>query len=98
MSQVPHLYQLQKMDTELEQISQRLNEISKIIQNDQTLQLAEKTLSQSRASLHRAHIELRSSEERVSEQRIKIETSESNLYGGKIKNPKELQDLQLEIA
>lgn len=97
MSQVLHLFQLQKIDTELDRSSHRLKEITTIFQNDHQLLEAEQNLSKARSQMHRAHQELRAAEENVSAQRIKIEISESNLYSGKIKNPKELQDLQHEI-
>jgi predicted nucleic acid-binding Zn-ribbon protein len=41
---------------------------------------------------------LKQKEDEVQAQRIKIETNESSLYGGKVRNPKELQDLQVDIA
>lgn len=37
-------------------------------------------------------------EENVKQQRLKIEQSESTLYSGKVHNPKELQDIQNEVA
>jgi predicted nucleic acid-binding Zn-ribbon protein len=37
-------------------------------------------------------------ENEVKAQRLKIEQTESTLYGGKVRNPKELQDLQNETA
>jgi hypothetical protein len=37
-------------------------------------------------------------EDEARSQQIKIEQAESSLYGGKVQNPKELQDLQADIA
>jgi uncharacterized pyridoxal phosphate-containing UPF0001 family protein len=37
---------------------------------------------------------LKQTEADVEKQRIKIEQTESSLYGGRVQNPKELQDLQ----
>jgi predicted nucleic acid-binding Zn-ribbon protein len=42
--------------------------------------------------------DLKYSENESANSRIKLELAESNLYSGHIKNPKELQDLQKEIA
>src|SRR5574341_146157 len=39
----------------------------------------------------------RKSEEEAQSQQIKIQQVESSLYGGKVQNPKELQDLQADI-
>jgi len=41
---------------------------------------------------------LRSAEFETQQQHIKIEQTEAALYGGKVRNPKELQDLQNELA
>ena len=41
---------------------------------------------------------LKLSEADVEKQRLKIEQTESSLYGGKVHNPKELQDLQKDVA
>jgi hypothetical protein len=38
------------------------------------------------------------SEAEVEKQRIKIEQTEASLYGGRVHNPKELQDLQKDVA
>jgi len=50
------------------------------------------------ASHQAARKDLRKAEDDVKAQRIKIEQSESSLYGGKIRNPKELKDLENEVA
>ena len=41
---------------------------------------------------------LRTIEEQGKEMRIKLETGNAKLYGGRITNPKELQDIQLDVA
>jgi len=98
MNQVLHLFQLQKIDTQLDRISNRLREIVAILQNDQSVQEAENKLKKARQEHFQAHQALHIAEDEVLNQRIKIETSESALYSGKIKNPKELQDIQNEIV
>jgi len=55
-------------------------------------------LEESEKLLHQEQQKLKSLEFSVKDQQIKINQSESTLYGGKIKNPKELQDIQKEIA
>lgn len=98
MNQVLHLFQLQKIDSQLDQISHRLKEIQTILNSDKTLQDAENALAQARQEHYQTHQTLRAIEEKAQSHRIKMETSEAALYGGKIRNPKELQDLQNEIA
>jgi uncharacterized protein len=41
---------------------------------------------------------LKESEAEVEKQSIKIERTESSLYGGSVHNPKELQDLQMDVV
>ena len=41
---------------------------------------------------------LKLSESEVEKQQIKIQQTEASLYGGKVHNPKELQDLQKDIV
>jgi predicted nucleic acid-binding Zn-ribbon protein len=48
--------------------------------------------------LKNAQQKLKTAEFAVKEQQIKIAQTESTLYGGKVRNPKELQDLQKDIA
>jgi uncharacterized protein len=98
MSQAFHLAQLQKVDTQLDQIQNRLNEIDRIIKTNQTLQQAEAELKTARDRMLETQRALGKAEDAVQSQRIKIETSESSLYGGKIRSPKELQDLQSDIV
>ena len=97
MSQVLDLYRLQKIDYRRDQISIRLLEIEKIIIEDQTVILAEAQSEKAKELLHRTKTLLKDSEEAVRSQQLKIEEITSSLYGGLIKNPKELQDLQQEI-
>jgi uncharacterized protein len=47
---------------------------------------------------HHVQNQLKNAEAEVTAQKIKIEHAESSLYGGTVKNPKELQDLQKDVA
>ncbi len=92
------LYRLQQIDSHHDRVSARMAEIQKLLSADVSLQEAMQRETTARLSLENAKKNLLKAEENVKEQRIKIETSESALYGGRIRNPKELQDLQNEIA
>lgn len=98
MNQVLNLSQLQKIDIALDHIHQRLHEIEQIIAADVTIQQAEMNLSTSKSAYAASRTALKLADEKANSQRLKIETNESSLYAGKIQNPKELQDLQKEIA
>ncbi|NMB88810.1 MAG: hypothetical protein GYA17_10650 [Chloroflexi bacterium] len=98
MNQSAQLYQLQKIDSELDQTNNRLKEIEKILAEDESVQAADRVVKDCIQQQHKAQRDLREIEENAKAIAIKISTSESSLYGGKIRNPKELQDLQGEIA
>ncbi len=98
MSRPFKLYRLQQIDSQLDWIKNRLAEIEAALRQDEQVRAAydaaeqaEQNLQQARKALHRAEDDVRS-------QRIKIEQSEAALYGGKIHNPKELKDLESEVA
>jgi len=93
-----NLFQLQKIDTESARIQNRLNEINRLFQDDSGIKSAVITFEAAKKKLHEDQVNLKSLEELIRAKRNKVEQSESSLYEGKIKNPKELQDLQKEIA
>jgi uncharacterized protein len=98
MNQSSQLYQVQKIDTALDQANARLAEIMRIIEADKSVHTAQEHVSAATKSVHSARRALTNIEDNVKAVQIKIQTSEASLYGGKIRNPKELQDLQSEIT
>ncbi len=98
MSQSFHLYQLQKVDSQYDKIQRRLEEIDRALQNDPALIAAAQKLHECSLAQHKADHTVKEIEENVRMRRIKMQQSEANLYGGRITIPKELQDLQSEIA
>jgi uncharacterized protein len=98
MSQAFKLYRLQQLDSQLDRIHARLREIEIALTEAEELHQAEALAKQADAELQTARKALRKAEEAVKDQRIKIGTTEGALYGGKVRNPKELQDLQHESA
>jgi predicted nucleic acid-binding Zn-ribbon protein len=98
MSRPFKLYRLQQIDTQLDWIHTRLLEIETAMQNDATLRQASEAVQQSDSTHEATRKALRRIEDEVQQQRLKIEQNESSLYGGKIRNPKELKDLENEVA
>jgi predicted nucleic acid-binding Zn-ribbon protein len=98
MSDTLHLYRLQKIDSQIDHSTNRLAEIEKILADNSELAEAQAKLTSADKHLEEAKKSLKNAEEAVQAQNLKIEQSESTLYGGKIQNPKELQDIQNEIA
>ncbi len=90
------LYRLQLVDTRMDQVHTRLEAIQKILENDERVQAASTQLAEKTKTYEQATRTLKRSEDNVKDQKIKIEQCEAKLYGGSIKNPKELQDLQNE--
>ncbi len=98
MNQAFHLYRLQQVDTQIDQVEAGLAEINRLLSGDETIRQARQALENAEKSFHRCEQALKQSEFAVHEQQIKIAQSEASLYSGKIHNPKELQDIQKEIA
>lgn len=96
MSRVFKLYRLQQVDSQLDQVNQRLTEINRILGDDDALNAALAALETSKLARLAEEKKLRFAEEEVKTQQIKIEQNQSTLYSGKVTNPKELQDLQAE--
>jgi predicted nucleic acid-binding Zn-ribbon protein len=98
MSQSSSLYRLQQIDSQLDQAHNRLREIEATLNDNTALQHAQMQAQNIEHALQEARKALRRAEDTVQDQHIKIGQTESALYGGKVRNPKELQDLQNEAA
>lgn len=98
MSQSFKLYRLQQIDSNLDQSLERINQIEQLIKDDHLYIEAEKGVQFQEERMAEAQLMLKKAEVDVREQQIKIEQSESSLYGGKVRNPKELQDLENELG
>jgi uncharacterized protein len=92
------LFRLQLLDSRMDEIRVRLEEIRQTLENNEEVLQAKKRVAETDSKLNLAGHALRQAEAEVDKQKIKIEQSEANLYSGNVKNPKELQDLQMEIA
>ena len=98
MSAALGLYRLQQIDSQMDQARARLDAIRQTLENDVELRAASERVASAEAAAHEAERALRSAEANVQSQRIKIEQTESSLYGGAVRNPKELQDLQNDVV
>ena len=76
----------------------RLTEVEKALLDDHDVRAIEEKRVQIDNELNRIKKLMRDAEYQTQQQRIKIEQTEASLYGGKVRNPKELQDLQHESA
>ena len=98
MSAALGLYRLQQVDSQIDQIQARLKTIQQTLENDVALRSANENLAHIENKHKDAERALKLSEGEVEKQQIKIQQTEASLYGGKVHNPKELQDLQKDIV
>jgi predicted nucleic acid-binding Zn-ribbon protein len=98
MSAALGLYRLQQVDSQIDQIRVRLKAIDETLQNDLELRTALEHFTAAETNHASAERELKMSDAEVEKQRIKIQQAEASLYGGAVHNPKELQDLQNDVA
>jgi uncharacterized protein len=98
MSAALGLYRLQQVDSQIDQIQARQKWIQDTLQNDVSLRAASQVFAAAGSKFNDSSRLLRLSEAEVEKQRTKIEQTEASLYGGSVRNPKELQDLQKDIV
>ena len=98
MSAALGLYRLQQVDSQIDGIQARQQAIRDTLQNDLSLRTATQALTAADDKYKDASRTLKQTETEVEKQRIKIEQTEASLYGGRVQNPKELQDLQRDIV
>ena len=98
MNQAFHLARLQKIDLQIDHCTNRIKELDQLLKDNGKVREAEKSASDSDSETVKIRLLVKKAEETVDAQRIKIELNEASLYSGKIRNPKELQDLQNDIA
>jgi uncharacterized protein len=98
MSAALGLYRLQQVDSQIDQIQARLKSIQQKLENDLEVRAAHEGFAAAERKHREAERILKLSEAEVEKQRIKIEQTEASLYGGRVHNPKELQDLQKDVS
>lgn len=98
MSAALGLYRLQQVDSQIDQVQSRLKAIRQVLENDAELRAATDQVSTAERQLSEATRLLKQSEDEVEKQRVKLQQTETSLYGGHVHNPKELQDLQKDVV
>ncbi|MEZ0396174.1 MAG: C4-type zinc ribbon domain-containing protein [Anaerolineales bacterium] len=98
MSKMLNLYRLQQTDSQIDRVRARLQAVQDLLENDQAIRQQAEDHRRAKERLHTCQADVRQAEAAVQEQRIKVEQTEAALYAGKIHNPKELQDLQNDVA
>ncbi len=96
MSESLNLYRLQKLDTQIDRIESRLKEIDQALSDDRRVKKAQLALKKAVDIAQKAQTALKQIEDQVGDTRLKRKTTQASLFSGKIKNPKDLQDLQMD--
>jgi predicted nucleic acid-binding Zn-ribbon protein len=96
MSRVSNLFRLQEIDLDLQSSQARIEEIEALLEQDAEIRNAGAILNEREAELAEARTTNSNAKHVVTMQREKIAQTEKTLYSGKVTNPKELQDLQME--
>jgi hypothetical protein len=96
MSRASSLYRLQQIDESLDRAHERIEEINRILADDEEIRQKQKILAAKEATFEAARKAHKKADDEVASQRTKIEQTERTLYGGSVRNPKELQDRQQE--
>lgn len=92
------LKQLQETDLALRDHRQRLSKIEQALNNDSAVIAAQKAVEEAQANLTPKQTQLRDLELQVQTTEQKREGSQQRLYSGTVSNPKELQDIEKNIA
>lgn len=97
MNQRTFLYQLQLIDNEIDKHNKQLNEIQKILNFNQDVKALQQDLDLLETEKKGKNQILKKFSDEASLIQNKISSSEQSLYDGSVKNPKELQSINLEI-
>ena len=92
-----NLYELQLIDTQLKSIFEELISIDEKLRQDKLVLSAAKKLENKQSVVESEQRVLTKIIDEIEQKKIKLSQSDSMLYSGKVQNPKELQDIQLEI-
>ena len=98
MNPASSLFQLQQKDTKIKAAEDHIAAIKKTISGDKRILAAQQAIKKAAQQVLKAQQALRTIEEKAKAVRAKLDTSNAKLYGGRITNPKELQDIQLDVA
>jgi uncharacterized protein len=98
MSAALGLLRLQQVDSRIDQLEAELGRINLDLENDVMAVAAHQAAESAQDDQRRAEEGRQAAEREAATVRRKLQLAESALYGGTVRNPKELQDLQAEVA
>ena len=80
MNQAGQLYRLQRIDTQIDQASSRVEQIDRLLREDERMQSAGAACDAAKVRMEKARNALRSIEHLTTEQQVKIEQTNDCLY------------------
>lgn len=98
MPAIQQLYDLQAVDTELGRHAQRLAEVGAKLGDRRTLDTVAAHLVRLSESVNAIAVRQRETDDAIASLTQRIGLAEARLYGGEVSNPRELEDLQADIA
>ena len=90
------LFRLQNLDTTIAQIHARIHQIDNLISDTHLEKQGQVRITEAQNSLKSANSDLKIIQDQVDASRLKLKFNQSALFGGKISNSKDLQDLEME--
>lgn len=96
VSRAGSLFRLQELDLEADRIAARLKDIQQQLESDEAARRSAQAVDLAAARAADARRASREAEIEVDSLRAKIEENDRRLYGGTVRQPKELQELQRE--
>ena len=97
MTQAETLYRFQEIEQHIAHRQKRLNEIAALLSNNQAITAAEKQVGDAQQSLQPLQTKVRNLELEIQSNSEKIRQTDDTLYSGRVRVPKEMQDMQQEI-
>ena len=97
MSVAGQLYQLQEIDLEIAEEERKLEQVNGRLGKDDVVVAAQRKLDAAKEKLEELRHRQRSLEWEIDDLASKIKKGDEELYSGRIKNPKELTNLQHEV-
>lgn len=97
MSDVAALYRLQELELDILERAKRIKAINTQLEDDAALREVEAENEEAQAALESAEARVRDMELEIASAVDKRQSAEARLYSGEVTNPKELQDMQMEL-
>ena len=95
--EIAKLFELQKLDINLEKVRRRLIQIREALGETDELQAARSAVRSSEAELHRWHAAQKDAELESTTLATQIEETEQEMMSGRVRNPRELEALQANL-